>query len=251
MMIIESIKKRKGDLIVTFEDHTTMQVEYDIYIKYHLEPSLSMNQKTFKEMQQENAFLFFKRIALKRLSRMMTAYELHTYLLDKGAPLSIAKQIVHDFKKKKYINDEAYTKWYVSSKQFIEGPRLITDKLKQKGIALETIKTYVDTIDEKACLQASINKRLNGQKNKNKHQLKMTLKRYFMHKGFDLGVVSVCVEEAVSHLHINERALLEKEVAKIIRKAKDGIDRQKLIEKLYRKGYRYDDIKQVIEVNNR
>lgn len=247
MKVIASIKKLKNDLVVTFEDHTDMTIVYDIYLKYHLEPSLVMDEKTFREMQEENAFLFFKRMALKKLARMMTAYELYTFLIEKGSKEGIAKQIIHDFKLKKYIDDDAYAKWYVSMKQMQEGPRLITEKLKQKGIASDVINTYVSQIDEYACLKDSIDKKLKGKTHQNRHQLTMKLKRFYVQKGFSLDVVSACVKEAVSSQFIDEKALLKADIDKLIRKSKETIDKQKMIEKLYRKGYRYDDIKEALE----
>ncbi len=246
-MIIKSIKKQKHDIVVTFENEHVMHVAYDIYLKYHLEPSLAMDEKIFKEMQNENAFLFFKNMALKRLARMMTAYELYTYLLDKGASEAIAKQIIYDFKTKKYLDDDAYAKWYTEVKQLIEGPRLITEKLKQKGVSADIIHRYVDHIDESACLNASIAKKLKGGKHQNKHQLVMKLKRYYMQKGFRLDIVSECVKDAVNRLDIDEEALLKKELDHILRKTSGHIDKQKISERLYRKGYRYDDIKKAIE----
>lgn len=246
-MIIDSIKKRKGDLIVTFEDETTMQVEYDIYVKYHLAPSLAMDEKTFKEMQDENAFLFFKKKALKRLAQMMTAYELYTYLIDKGALEGIAKQIVFDFKEKKYLNDDAYVTWYIASKKLREGPRLLIDKLKQKGVDIELINRYVSQIDEANCLDVSLKKKLKGSIQQNRHQLTTKLKRYYMQKGFSFDIVSMCVKQAVSKLDINEQDLLEKDLAKLLRQSHQVFDKQKTIEKLYRKGYLIDDIKQALE----
>ncbi len=246
MKIVQSIKKRKNDIQVTFEDGQTMDVIYDIYVKYHLMPSLNMTDEQYKEMHQENAFLFFKRLALKRLSRMMTAHELYTYLIDKGSSEGIAKQIVHDFKEKKYVNDDTYAKWYITSKQLIEGPRLMTDKLKQKGVDLNIIKTHLKLIDERLCLHQSIAKKLKGKNNQNKHQLMIKLKRYYMQKGFHLEVVNQVVKENVYALDIDETSLLQKDLDKLLRKTK-VLDKQKLIEKLYRKGYRYDDIKTAIE----
>ena len=243
MVKILSIKKRKGDIQVTFDNQLTMQVEYDIYVKYHLEPSLTMDDKLFKEMQEDNAFLFFKKIALKRLAKMMTAYELYTYLMEKEASKAVANQIVFDFKKKKYIDDDAYTKLYISSKQYLEGPRLIMDKLKQKGIHQETIRHHIKQIDEVACLKSSIAKKIKGTPSKNKRQLTDKLKRYYLQKGYNLSAVNETVEKAVSKVKIDEKLLLDKEIDKLVSKAKDQIDKQKLIEMLYRKGYHYDDIK--------
>ncbi len=246
-MIIESIKKRKGDLIVTFEDGSSMLVEYDIYLKYHLTPSLAMDDNIFKEMQEENAFLFFKRLALKRLARMMTAFELYTYLIEKGAHKGIANQIVYDFKTKKYLDDDTYAAWYISSKSLIEGPRMITDKLKQKGVSDDLINKHLNLINERDCLTKSIAKKIKGKTNQNRQQLKLKLKRYYMQKGFSLDIVSACVNEAVSHMKIDESSLLKKDLEKLIKKSKEDINKQKIIEKLYRKGYRYDDIKHAIE----
>ena len=206
-----------------------------------------MDKKTFKEKQNENEFLFFKKMALKRLARMMTAYELYTYLIDKSATEGIAKQIVHEFKAKKYVNDDAYTKWYIETKKFIEGPKLITDKLKQKGVSNEIIQTYVSQIDEANCLSESISKRLKSSHHQNRQQLMLKLKRYYLQKGFNFDVVSACVKKAVNALDINEYVLLEKELEKIIRKSKGVLDKQKMLEKLYRKGFRYDDIKHALE----
>ena len=246
MPTIQSIKKRKGDLIVTFEDQSTMQVEYDIYTKYHLTPSLNMDEKRFKEMQEENAFLFFKKIAIKRLANMMTEYELYTYLIEKGASKAIANQIVFDFKKKKYVDDNTYTKLYIASKQLIEGPRMIADKLKQKGINHEIIRHQLSFMDEATCLKQSIHKKIKGTTSKNKKQLTVKLKRYYLQRGYNLNIVNECVDKAVSKVTIDEKSMLEKDIEKLVKKSKETIDKQKLIEKLYRKGYHYDDIKQAI-----
>lgn len=250
MIIVQSIKKRKHDIVITFDNDETLTVLYDIYVKYHIHPSLSMSEQTFKEMQEENAFLFFKRLALKRLARMMTAYELYTYLIDKGASQAMSNQIVADFKQKKYVNDEAYTAWYIDTKKYIEGPKRMRDKLLKKGVDQALIDQYLKTIDEYACVNYSIKKRLKGTNNQNKKQLTIKLKRYFMQKGFHLEVVNTCVNDIVSQLDIDEMTLIKKDIDKMMRKAKQPLDKYQLIEKLYRKGYRYSDIKQIVEEMN-
>ncbi|MFH1693969.1 MAG: RecX family transcriptional regulator [Bacillota bacterium] len=246
--IIEIEKKTKSYLVRFNEE--LVSIEPEIYLKFHLRLQQEFEDKEYAKLIKENEYVFYDKLGIIRLKRMQTSKELKDYLLSKGAHETIAKQLITKYTERKYLDDYTYAKLYVQLKQDSEGPQLIFNHLKEKGISNEIIEGFTKKIDEHSILEHLIPKKLKSIKNKSKKQAIQTLKGFCLRKGFSLETVDAQIKKALVSYDIDELELIKKEYAKLQKKyqskTRDNFTNYNMIQKLYAKGFKIEDIKKVI-----
>ncbi|MFP4186611.1 MAG: RecX family transcriptional regulator [Acholeplasmataceae bacterium] len=220
----------------------------ELIAKYRLEPGKEMTDDEFEELLEENDRLRYDRLAIRRLQTMQTEHELAEYLTKKGAPQQLIRKLISSYKKKKYLDDEAYASYYVETRKHSEGPRLIEDRLKKKGVSPAIIAKLVD-YDAFELVYEPIKKRVETNRTKNRRQLRSSLKTHFVNKGFPLETVDEALKRALTYYSADEKALLKKDYEKLLSTYEKRMDRAALEpfikRKLYQKGYDYEDIKEL------
>lgn len=244
---ITQIKKLKTIYQVTLNNQEVIEVEPVIYLKLHLKLFQELDQSAYQRFILDNQYEKYKRIGLKRLNNMQTKKEMYDYLIKKEATVAIAKQIVFEFAEKKYLDDYLYTKMYVSLKQYQKGPKYIQDELLKKGVDLNIILGFTERINEIEILSDLIPKKmrtLNGKKAKK--QILLKIKTDFYRLGFSQDAIDTVIGKHNHLLNEVDVHVIEKEVRQQRLKIKSKIlsyeDKQKIISKLYRKGYPLDMI---------
>jgi regulatory protein len=90
-------------------------------------------------MSEEDFLTKARRHALNRMNRReCSSQDIYQFLIRKGIPSEIATQVVQDFKKNQFINDERFAK--MLTRQQVarsKGPNYIRQKLRDKGIQLK------------------------------------------------------------------------------------------------------------------
>lgn len=249
MKTINEIEKKTKYYQVKFDDEW-IAVEPEIYLKFHLKLLQTLDAKSFQVIMMENDYVHFDKLGIIHLKKMQTTKELSDYLLSKGAKESIVKQLVAKYTEKKYLDDYAYTKLYIQLKQNSEGPQMLHNQLREKGISHELIESFTKHINEHQILSHQVPKKMNSIKNKSRKQVIQTLKGHYLRKGFSLEAVEAQIKKSMSSYQVNELELIKKEYAKLLKKSHNKEDKQleyKIIQKLYAKGFKIEDIKKVIE----
>lgn len=249
MKTIIGIEKRKKGFMVSFE-HETFLVFPEVYIKHHLKPGLSLSDDAFKAFIEDHMWITYLDMGLAKLKKMMTVLEMSRFLEEKGAPISLVKQLIHYMIERKYLNDLHYVKTYIELKKYQEGPQMIAHKLKEKGISAALIESFVYQIDEQNVLKVLIPKKIQTETKKTKQQVLKKLKEVYIKKGFSIDVIESVLLEASYLYQGDEKALLEKDYHKAkakLSKTYEGYDLiRKIKEKLYQKGYPYEAIQTII-----
>ena len=249
MKTVTDVKKLKSGYKVAFDDQEAMNIELDIYFKYHLKPGESLDEKQFKMMMDENDKLYYTKLGALRLKKMQTYHELKTYLDEKGCPKHILKEIMKFFLDRRYINDMDYVKTYIELKKYQEGPKLISSKLEQKGVSKEIIDSFIYKINQAEILNDLISKKLNSFKHKTKKQALQSTKIFFMTKGFDREVIEPILFSKSYLYQGDDKALLSKTFDKLYAKYKDkkqGYELKNILkQKLYQKGFSFEDIENI------
>ncbi len=249
MKTVKSIEKKAKGYDVTFGVET-IRIEPDLMVKYHLKLQDELDEKTYQNLIVENEYLYYQKLGIAKLKRMMTIHEMKAYLSLKGAKDVIIKQLIHDFIKKKYLDDVQYAKLYTQLKKTTDGPKAIENKLREKGISKEIVDQMTSQIDEPFILKESLPKKMASIKNKSKKQMIQTLKGYYLRKGFSLDAVDQVIKKNLSSYQVNEIDLIKKEAQKLMKKYKDKVEAKELnyfvTQKLYAKGFKIEDIKKVI-----
>ncbi len=251
MKKINQIKKLKTKYLVTFDLDEPIEVEPVIYIKYHLKLFQNFEQKDYQTFINDNLYEKYKRVALNRLKRMRTKKEVYDHLIEKEAPIGIAKQVIHEFSEKRYLDDYIYTKMYVSLHQNQKGPKYIENELLKKGVDINIIKGFTERINQYEVLNDLMAKkiRLSSDK-KSKQQIKMKLKSDFLRLGFSKETIDQVLSKQQHDIPEVDIKVIEKTYLQLVKKIKSHNlsyeDKQKITLKLYRKGYPMDLIKEVI-----
>lgn len=225
--------------------------------KHHLEVGQELTPSFYRELIQENEQEQLYNKALHYISyQMRTISEVKKHLRKSTSDESRIQTIIDLLKKNQYLSDTTYVKEYVSEKleYDIIGPIKIKEKLIQKGIHYDLIdaelQRYTETI-EYAKMEDFIRKDIRYTIKKPYRKYIDSLKRKAINRGFHLHVIDNAIASFKEDIleQIDDRELLHKEYC-FLRKTHD-IDRyderQKLIQKLLRKGFYYDRIKELLE----
>ncbi|MFA6692165.1 MAG: RecX family transcriptional regulator [Acholeplasmataceae bacterium] len=246
--IKEVIKKSKVYMIKI--DQEVFEIEPEVMLKYRIKPMSTYDEKTYQELINDQKFYFYRKKGLKKLSRMMTSYEMKNYLISSDCEAVITKQIIKDFETKGYLNDVFYVKSFIDIKKFTDGPKVITHKLLEKGISRSMIEESIKKIDEKEILREIIPHKVKSQKKESKRQMMLKIKTYFVRKGFSLDLVDDIIQHEVDWSHVKDQDIILKEFMKIYKqysKKLQGYElKKKIYEKLYLKGYQKSDIEHVL-----
>ncbi len=249
MKKVLGITKKTKSYAVQFDEDVIL-IEPEIFLKYHLRLLQELDKKTFNSLCLDNDYAHYYKLGIAKLKKMLTIHEMREYLISKGAKEAIVKQLISRYTEKKYLDDFAYAKLYTQLKQNSEGPVMIANRLRAKGISKDIIDGFVNEIDEKEILNHLIPKKMSSIKNKSKKQMIQTLKGFFVRKGFSLDAVESVIKKSLSSYDVNELDLIKKNYEKLFQKyhgkMKDKELNYFLTQKLYAKGFKIEDIKKVI-----
>lgn len=247
MKTVESIlvKDRKKLVVI---DGSAYPIEFELIGKYRLRPGRELNDGELSELLDENERVRYDKLAIRRLKSMRTEYELASYLENKGASKKLVRELMDIYRTKKYVDDEAYASYYVETRKRSEGPRKIEDKLKEKGVSSVIIEKVLND-DSYEIVFDLVKKRIETNRTKNRKKLVLSLKTHFVGKGFSLEVVDDAIRHALRYYAADEEALLKKDYEKLLVAYEKKMDRATLEpfirQKLYQKGYAYEDIKKL------
>jgi regulatory protein len=248
MKTINQLAKKKNQYHVTFGEDEPIIFDPEIVLKYKLKVGMSFDTKTYYQLIQDNDFNIYYQVAIKKLKKMMTTHEMKDYLSAQGAKDDIIKQIIKKLKDKKYLDDELYLKTYISLKAHQHGPKKLSYDLKQKGIPFEFIEDALNKLNESDVIQSLIDKKLPSLKQKPYQQKVRLLKSFLLQKGFSNDAIDHQLS-TITYDQSSDILSLKKDYEKLNQKIKsDDLyeKNQKIIQKLYQKGYRIEDIKKII-----
>ena len=250
MKTIHAIEK-KGKVLWLTTDHETFSVEPDIMIKYHLKPGLTLDEKTYDLMIHDNQYLQCLKLAYTKLKKMLTIQEMQTILASTPYGKGIQKQVVHMLIEKKYLDDYAYAKMYLELKKYKEGPEMMLYHLKEKGISQDILEQTMMHYRESEMIKTIIEKKLSMPSKKPKRALIQQIKNQLLVKGFHREVIESILLASDELVDNQDEALIHRYGTKLFHAYQDKYSghqlRQKVKEKLYQKGFAYEDIKHYLE----
>lgn len=257
MIKIKEISKKKQSLyqvdVLEEDKETSYTLTENTIVKYRILPNQEFLKKEFKEILKTNEY---ETIYLKCVSyisyQMRTISEVKKYIKKYTKKEDLIAKLIKELKEHNYLNDSNYVTQYCYEKMTYEmvGKKYIKDKLIQKGIHYDLIEDALYDYDEnkeidKIC--TLIDKDLKYPYKKNVQKVLQSYKQRFSTKGFALSSIEAAINikrELISQ-NIDEDSLLINDIMKLRRnnQSLDYTEKQKLIEKLMRKGYLYQDIK--------
>lgn len=190
--------------------------------------------------------------------QLRTTYEVKHHLYDKGYTPETVDAIIDKLMALNYLDDEAYTHSYIRTEIRLskKGPRVIQQKLRQKGIKADQI---TNTLAEEYPFETQVANGLDLVTKLSRHGTqrsffaqKQKIRQQLMQKGFDGDVITAVLDQAdLQKDEDSEQTALSVTGEKLWRRyANQPKGIQKLKQGLYRKGFALDAIQTFIDQKN-
>ena len=144
-------------------------------------------------------------IVLRQLTNgPRTRAQLSLALRRKSVPDNVAEQVLDRFSELGYVDDEAFAHAWVQSRQVGKGlaRRALAHELRQRGVAEDTARAALDTVDpdaEREAAQALVRRRLAGMQALAPEVATRRLLGMLARKGYPSGLALTVVRDAVAH----------------------------------------------------
>lgn len=250
MKIIKYTKLSSGKYKLQLEDNNSLILYEDIILNNNL--LLTKEIDDLNKIKQDNDEYEIYELAKKYINRKyVSKKELYKYLMNKKYESELINKVIKDLEEKNILNEKNYVKAYINDKiNFTnDGPNKIKKDLLKNGIDEELIDNNME-IDFNIVydkLNKLIDKKILSIKNYSGNVLKQKLIMYFINLGYDRRITE---EILLSKNLINNDDGI-KEYNKLYNKYKNKYNSFELEnilrQKLYLKGFSYDEIKKSMD----
>lgn len=249
-MNLEKIKKQKsGKYLLEFDDNTKLQLYEDVILNNGILFKKNIDSDLFNKLNLENNYYEIYNKVLKYIStKMRSEVEINKYL-DKLGCLEKTK-IIEKLKSINLINDDLYLKAYISDKMCLTliGPNKIKKELLEHNISLDKInielEKYEQTYSER--INKIISKKIKTN-NKSIYMFKQKMINELIESGYEKEEIINELEKYTFDETNNIKKDYETLLKKLSKKYKNEELKQQLKNKLYSKGYNYDNIKEIVK----
>ena len=253
---IEKIKAYESYVMVYLNDEKIM-VSDDLYFEYGLKNLKGLDEQTYQKLKEEEIVFKAYRGCLRKISmKDHSIRQISEFLSQKGINRPDREKIIDKLMKIGLLDDEKYCIGRIAYLQRSDlSEKQIREKLKKAGIADEIIrrnlKTDHDDESRKARLLAE--KYDKSIRNKSKNLKRQNILSRLMNAGYSYDM-SMDAVESLSTDDQNELELLNREYLKarkkFEKKYQDHELRNHICAYLLNKGFRYEEIKQITEVED-
>lgn len=255
-MRIEKIKKlNSGKYKIVIEGEEDLITYDDVILKNNLLTNNNLDKDLLLKLNVDTEYYnTYSKVINYIQTRLRSEKEIDVYLEKFLISNDDKSKIKKDLKKIGYINDINFAKAYIADKMNLsnEGPNKIRKGLMSHNIDYSIIELLISDIDESNVydkLYRLINKKIIGNHKHSKYQLREKIVNNFIGLGYDVSLINQIFEE----LYIEDSDILNKEYNKIYnnlrKKYQDDELYFKIKQKLYQKGYKKDEINEVINNN--
>ncbi|KRK79242.1 recombination regulator RecX [Companilactobacillus nodensis DSM 19682 = JCM 14932 = NBRC 107160] len=243
-------QKRKGRYNVYLDGEYAFPVGETTLVDFRLMNGVELDDKQIKEIQSRENINKAYGDAVNYLSyQLRTEKEMRDYLYKKEYGSPVIYSVMERLAKLNYLDDEAYATSFINTQlnTTANGPRIIQQKMVQKGVPANIIEDKLAEVDEDRLLENATefaSKQVRKQRHKSFQQMMTKLKQSLYQKGYSGDIVS----QAIDDLDLERDDDTEQEnLVAMINKVQHRYDNpSKLINYLMTKGYRYDAIKRAL-----
>ena len=249
-MKILKYKKIKNKYRIFFDNDKTIDLYENIILKNNLLLKKEISNSDLEIIKLDNEKEEIYELALSYIKiKMRSKKEIYNYLIKKGYDKNEINKVIDRLEKESYINEELYIKSCINDKLYLsnDGPNKIKNNLINEGFSVDLVDNALDNndIDLYQKLEKLIDKKISSIKNYSGEILKLKLITYFINLGYDKELI----ERVLSNKNLNN-SNGEKEYYKIYNKYSKKFSGEQLEyvirQRLYQKGYNYDEIKKNI-----
>jgi len=244
-------QKRKGRYNVYLDDKYAFPVAENTLIEFRLMNGTELTDEQVKEIQDRENVNKAYGDAVNYLSyQLRTEKEIKEYLYKKEYHRDAVDLTLQRLRDLNYLDDESYAQSFINTqlRMSANGPKIIEQKMVQKGVPNNIIQDKLAEIDQDILLENAIDfakKQVRKQKRASFQQMLTKLRQSLYQKGFNKEIIEETIESL--DLEPDEEDELDK-LKVLVNKVKHRYDKPaKLINYLMTKGYHYDEIKRVLE----
>lgn len=248
-MIIEKISKLKNDKYKIIIDGETIKTYDDIILKYNIlfkkEIDLQLYKKIIDETKEYDVYNDIYKYSIKKIR---SEKEILDYMSKLELSTDIINKYIEKLKKLNIINDNIFVSAYINDKFLLsqDGKNKIIKDLLNNNINIDKIYEEIDKIEQSEWinkLTRLIEKKIKANHNYSSVFLKKKIIDEMIEKGYEKSEII----EILDNLIIDDYKYLLKEYNKLYKKYSKKYDDVQLMynikQGLYRKGFKYEDIK--------
>lgn len=252
-MKITKIKILKNKVAIYFDKRKKLDISKDVYTNFYLYEGKELDKKEYNKIVELNDSSKLLEYALKiRSKSIYSEYQMREKLYNKEASKKEVDKVIKILKGYDLINDEAYALdllEYYNSQNY--GKNKIINKIKDKGIFDKEINKLKFPVSIEKKKANNLFPKLDKKYEKyNLLQKKQHIYNAYIQLGFDNDIASEMVsktKEPNKKEEINKLKMdYQKSKTRLSRKYKGKELKQKIIQSLLQKGYRLNDIINIV-----
>jgi regulatory protein len=254
-IIIEQINFQKNLVVIIFSNGEKLSISPSCYTQFYLYPKKELSHQELIEIKKENNFSLLKDYALNLLNKKMYSQkELENKLLkEKNCSKEEIESLISFLNQHHYLDDKKLaddlTLALLNKKN---GSNKIINKLSSRGISPQIIAQIEFDQSLEISNMIYLLKKYLVKKEKSVNELKTASYNYLLRQGYREDLIKKVIDEHQDLFNkINESDILIKEKEKYLKlhhlNLDNNEDKQKIIAYLLRKGYKYNDINQVLK----
>lgn len=247
-MKIKKYTKDKGNKYKVLIDDINYTLYDDVIVKYSLLLKDEISEKELNAIVEENDKLSSYYDSIKYITKKMRSkLEIKEFLRKKMVNEKVIDETIKKLEENHFLNEELFIKAYVNDQINLtnNGKNKILKGLVKLGIDNDQASTYLDNIDNEVFM-SKINKYVDKKISTNKNSSIYMLKNKIMTDLINLGYEKSDIVEVLNSKEINDDEAKKREYEKIRRslekKYSGDVLEYKVREKLYRKGFRSNEI---------
>ena len=220
----------------------------DVIVKYSLLLKDEISEKELNAIVEENDKLSSYYDSIKYITKKMRSkLEIKEFLRKKMINEKVIDETIKKLEENHFLNEELFIKAYVNDQINLtnNGKNKILKGLVKLGIDNDQASTYLDNIDNEVFM-SKIDKYVDKKISTNKNSSIYMLKNKIMTDLINLGYEKSDIVEVLNSKEINDDEAKKREYEKIRRslekKYSGDVLEYKVREKLYRKGFRSNEI---------
>lgn len=240
-MKVERFKKVGKSKYKIFFSMTDITLYEDVILKYNLLTNKDITEELLDKIIDDNRYYEAYYSALNYIEiRMRNRKEINTYLTKKGYDKKYIEFTIDKLNSLNLLNNDSYIKAYINDKVNLsnDGPYKIKRNLIDLDFKEEDIDSYLYNIDEEVWndkIKKLIDKKKSLMNKKSYYMFISKLKNDLILLGYDKDMI----EEHLSNIEYSSNSI-QNDFDKLSRKYSD---KNKIITSMMRKGYSYEEIK--------
>lgn len=254
MPLIKKIKILKNKVSITFDKGEKLSIDKDVYTNFYLYEGKQMDKKEYDALVSLNNSNQLLQYALKiRSKSLYSEYQMREKLYKKEASKKDVDKVIKYLKQYELIDDEAYASDLVEYYNSLNyGKNKIIHKLSDKGIFDQTINKMKFPVSLERKKANNLLPKLEKKYEKyNEKQKKAHIYNAYIELGFDSDISNEMVNKIKEPNHKEELNKLKTDYNRVktrLERKYQGKDlKQKIIQNLMQKGYKLNDIINVVK----